>query len=152
MLISEPRALRVDQIAAMVAIVNGNDPKPKELQTGVYERGDFGSSDFLRGEYNEYPNLGEHGPYGVCDGPENLLKVVTVLSDPKREFVAMLTPVTRDKSNAGLGGGWRWHKWGAYIGDKTPTTEYLDDEPEIDKVYCYHIYERASTTDAGVAG
>jgi len=38
-------------------------------------------------------------------------------------------------------GGWRWHKWGEYIGTQNPQMEYIHDEPEIEKVYVYHIYE-----------
>lgn len=37
--------------------------------------------------------------------------------------------------------GWRWHKWGPYIGTKNPTHEYLADEPDIDKVVCFSIYK-----------
>ena len=37
-------------------------------------------------------------------------------------------------------GGWRWHKWGEYIGKQEPKCEYLYDEPNIDSVYVFHIY------------
>jgi hypothetical protein len=37
--------------------------------------------------------------------------------------------------------GWRWRKWGPYIGTKTPMCEYLADEPDIDKVVCFSIYK-----------
>ena len=37
--------------------------------------------------------------------------------------------------------GWRWKKWGPYIGTKNPTHEYLADEPDIDKVVCFSIYK-----------
>jgi hypothetical protein len=37
--------------------------------------------------------------------------------------------------------GWRWKKWGPYIGTKTPMCEYLADEPDIDKVVCFSIYK-----------
>ena len=60
---------------------------------------------------------------------------------PNVDYVLGVTPVNRDLSNKGKGGGWRWRKWGPYIGVKTPTTEYLDDEPEIDSVLVYHLYE-----------
>jgi hypothetical protein len=38
-------------------------------------------------------------------------------------------------------GGWRWHKWGKYIGDQNPMCEYIADEPEIDFVYVYNLYK-----------
>lgn len=130
-----------DPILEMMARLDGKEPDPKKLATGVYEVGHFGSSGILHG-WEHYPDLGGYGCYGVSDGPANLLAVVTTLQDPDRKFIALLTKVQRDVSNKGRGGGWRWHKWGEYIGRHTPTTEYLDDEPEIDFVYCYHIYER----------
>lgn len=37
-------------------------------------------------------------------------------------------------------GGWRWHKWGSYIGTYESKHEYLYDE-DIDMIYVYHIYE-----------
>lgn len=38
-------------------------------------------------------------------------------------------------------GGWRWHKWGPYVGDKHPEHEYLHDEgPEITQATCFHVY------------
>jgi hypothetical protein len=50
------------------------------------------------------------------------------------------THVAKDPENAGNGGGWRWHKWGEYIGTGQPTTEYLDDEEKFnDGIYTYHI-------------
>lgn len=117
------------------------------LQQGVYQIGHYGSSAFLA-EYEHYPELTADdsevylGPYGVCDGVDNLLAVYPILVESPRQFVVTLKCVRRDLSNKGKGGGWRWHKWGAYIGSLEPTTEYLDDEPEIEQVFCYHIYER----------
>lgn len=74
--------------------------------------------------------------YGVCDNYEQILKLVPELeSDPDSNYIITITEVTK-----GNNGGWRWHKWGPYIGDHEPQAEYLDDEPNIDKVFCYHIY------------
>lgn len=143
MLINEPRVLRSDPILAMIAAVNGNSQADRQLVEGVYQVGHFGSSDFLRG-YESYPDLENHGSSGVCDGLENLMEVMGgVLNDPERKFVVTLTPVHRDPSNKGHGGGWRWHKWGEYIGAFDAQCEYLDDEEGIDTVYCYHVYEKA---------
>jgi hypothetical protein len=46
------------------------------------------------------------------------------------------------KANQPKEDGWRWRKWGQYIGALEPTCEYIADEPHIDKVYVYHIYEK----------
>jgi hypothetical protein len=150
MLIDDPliSSFSRDPIMMAIASVNGHRRDTARLRKGVYEVGHFGSSDFLRGLYEQYPTLTPDGEpyigcYGVCDGVDNLLRCIPMLeADQEREFVVTLTKVTRDLSNKGQGGGWRWHKWGAYIGDQTPTTEYLDDEPIIESIYVYHVYER----------
>lgn len=143
MLIDEPQVARESAshpIFAALSAMSGRRVGAERLQQGIYQIGHFGSSNFLSG-YNEYPDLGEHGSYGVCDDAANLLDKLQVLQDPNRKFVVTLTEVKRDQSNAGQGGGWRWHKWGEYIGKHEPTREYLDDEPDIERVYCYHVYE-----------
>ena len=56
---------------------------------------------------------------GVADNIEQIKKYNCVIS---------VTPVYQDKSNEGKGGGWRWHKWGKYIGKLNHQYEYLDDE------------------------
>ena len=40
----------------------------------------------------------------------------------------------------GKTGGWRWHKWGPYLGKHTPKCEYLDEEKNIDYVLLWHLY------------
>lgn len=78
--------------------------------------------------------------YGVAD---NWYQIIArwhdelVLSD--RRFLITYTPII--KANQGPEGGWRWHKWGEYIGVYEPTTEYLYDEPEIEDVIVFHIFE-----------
>lgn len=37
-------------------------------------------------------------------------------------------------------GGWRWHKWGPYLGKHTPQCQYLDEEQNIDYVLIWHLY------------
>jgi hypothetical protein len=143
MLVDEPRVLRSHPILSMIAAMNGNYAVDQQISEGVYQVGHFGSSDFLRDGYEDFPDLGEHSEYGVCDDLENLMDVLgDTLRDPKRRFVVTLTPVQRDPNNKGKGGGWRWHKWGPYIGAFEPQHEYLDDEEGIDCVYCYRVYEQ----------
>lgn len=60
--------------------------------------------------------------------------------DSERRFVVAFTRVRREDQPAD--GGWRWHKWGQYIGKHEPRCEYLYDEDGIDEVYCFHVYER----------
>lgn len=40
----------------------------------------------------------------------------------------------------GTSNGWRWHKWGPYLGKHTPKCEYLDEEKNIDYVLLWHLY------------
>lgn len=80
--------------------------------------------------------------YGVCDTPEQLIEKFPILDTDPRPFVVSFTKIA--KAEQPPMGGWRWHKWGPYIGDHTPTTEYLHDEPDIDDVWVYHVYEVTS--------
>jgi hypothetical protein len=139
MLIDESAVLQIDPILAMVGSFQGNNSNTR-LQQGVYQISHFGSSHFLR-HYEHYPELTIE-PYGVCDTVEQILAACPELQDADRRFVLTVTPVR--KSHQPSEGGWRWHKWGPYIGTRKPTTEYLYDEPEIDEVLVYHIYEYAS--------
>lgn len=78
--------------------------------------------------------------FGICDNYEQILKEYPELQEyTDRNFVVLMTPIYKDEQEPR--GGWRWHKWGEYIGDKKPTHEYLYDEPDIEMVYVYHIYE-----------
>lgn len=142
MLINEPMVLsNRDPLLAMIAELNGRDSRSMQIDTGLYEIGHHGSSSFMPG-YEQYPDLGNAGPYGVCDDPSQVLNAIPELMDDTRKFVVLFTRVV--KSDQPRDGGWRWHKWGDYIGTKEPTTEYLHDEPEIERVFCYHVYEKIS--------
>lgn len=77
---------------------------------------------------------------GVCDNFEQILSKCPFLATAKdRYFVISLSKVT--KADQPRKGGWRWHKWGEYIGTFESKCEYIYDEVGIDYVYCYHIYE-----------
>lgn len=77
--------------------------------------------------------------YGVSD---NLVQVLShaeeFLNSPDRYFCISMTPIIREDQSPT--GGWRWHKWGEYIGTYESKHEYLYDE-DIDKVFVFHIYE-----------
>ena len=67
--------------------------------------------------------------YGVADDIEQIKEYYKEeIADPDRKFFVHLTPVYQERENKGKGGGWRWHKWGPYIGKLDPQCEYLDDE------------------------
>jgi hypothetical protein len=78
--------------------------------------------------------------YGVCDDYKQVLKEYPELKkDKNRKFIVSMTPMFKDCQPKS--GGWRWHKWGKYIGKQKPTCEYLYDEKDIELVFVYHIYE-----------
>jgi hypothetical protein len=125
--------------------------------TGIYQCSfpfNFPHQEFLEFEgvhnvpfdqaYEVFPN-GEKAQYGVADSVEQLKEYFKEeMEDPHRKYFLSLTPVFQDKSNAGKGGGWRWHKWGDYIGKLDPQFEYLDDEDfgeDFQYVICFHLYE-----------
>ena len=137
MLIREPKAMRSDQILAMISAVRGGS-EAEQVHLGVYQISHFGGSHFLD-EYDHYPDTAV-GPYGVCDTVEQLLAACPELEAPGREFVVTVTAIR--KADEPPQGGWRWHKWGEYIGTQTPQCEYIYDEPNIEEVLCFHIYER----------
>lgn len=67
--------------------------------------------------------------YGVADNIEQIKEFYKKqIKDKKNKYVIAVTPVFQEKENKGKGGGWRWHKWGEYIGKLNSQCEYLDDE------------------------
>lgn len=78
--------------------------------------------------------------YGVCDNFEQIIEKNKWLeNDKKNKYVIILWKVSKDTQPKD--GGWRWHKWGEYIGTQESQCDYIADEPNIDFVYCYHIYK-----------
>lgn len=96
---------------------------------------DFGAWELL--EALEVPE------YGVCDSIDQFdAKFGDILRNDMRLWCVFFVHVAKDPSNAGEGGGWRWHKWGTYVGEGEPTQEYLDDEEGFeDGVWTCHVYE-----------
>jgi len=167
MLIDDPIMMATDPITAVIAKASKRSTEHKRLQQGVYEIGHFGSSNWPPG-FEHYPEFGsfdeepskendwEEGgirsPYGVCDNIEQILKRYPELEDPNREFTITVHRLEKKDQEPRM--GWRWYKWGPYIGTQDPQCEYLYDEPEIEKVYVFHIYEKkkTKTKDIGING
>jgi hypothetical protein len=140
MLRSDPDALEMPFLLRLISALEGGAP-PWERQTGCYEVCHHGSSEYLPG-YNHWPELANLNSYGVTDSLAQLLAAAReeVVEGP-RIFLITLTPVVRQKQTPS--GGWRWHKWGPYIGIQLRSgCEYLYDEPAIDLVYTYRVYEK----------
>lgn len=76
--------------------------------------------------------------YGVADNIEQVIDFYNKLSGSIFSGNHVISYFEVHKSPEC---GWRWHKWGPYIGVKNPTHEYLADEPDINKVVCFSIYK-----------
>lgn len=111
---------------------------PKWLQeTGIYQSSTaFNFPDYEFEELREQLSWKERytciDPKQTCGVSDNIEQIKEYykeeIEDPNRKFFIHLTPVWQEKEYAGKGGGWRWHKWGNYIGKLNPQCEYLDDE------------------------
>lgn len=76
--------------------------------------------------------------YGVADSALNIFEKHSELSVfDDRNFVVFMTEIR--VVDQPFEGGWRWHKWGEYIGEHTPQHEYLAYEKGIDSVFVYRI-------------
>lgn len=93
--------------------------------------------------------VGINDHYGVCDSPEQLLEHLPHLAEDPEAYMVAMVEIRRDRQSDW--GGWRWHKWGPYIGTQNPQHEYLYDEKHIDVVYTYHIYRITMEADEVLA-
>lgn len=72
-------------------------------------------------------------PYGVSDNATQIIKSGKVPND----CVVLITPVFKNPEEPFS--GWRWHKWGPYYGVKEHRHEYLNDEENVEYVYCFSV-------------
>lgn len=95
-------------------------------------------------KYKIFPNY-EKVTYGVADNIEQIKEYYKEeVDDTEKKYCLALTPVYQEKENKGKGGGWRWHKWGKYIGELDSKCEYLDDEDfgeDFEYVITFTLYE-----------
>ena len=82
--------------------------------------------------------------YGVCDNASQVLKYCNErIKESKikedKEYIIVLTPIF--KKHEPKNEGWRWHKWGEYIGIQNPRCEYLANEDNIDMIYIFGVKE-----------
>lgn len=76
--------------------------------------------------------------YGVADNISQVYrKYRKVLNNPDYHVMVLINQVR--KCDQPSSGGWRWHKWGDYIGYQKPQCEYLFNEPKIDQVILFNI-------------
>lgn len=82
--------------------------------------------------------------YGVADSPEQFFAAYPGLAADERSFAVMFW--VHRKADQPAHGGWRWSKWGEYVGEQDSQAEYLHDEPEIEQVVSFEIYEITGDT------
>ncbi len=112
---------------------------PTRIETGVYTGG-LNQEKFFLEELDGWFHDDRRSSYGVCDDLDQVKALFADMIDGPDPIAITLTPIV--KSEQPPDGGWRWHKWGEYIGTKEPQCEYLHDEgPEFDTVYVYHVYK-----------
>lgn len=71
--------------------------------------------------------------YGVVDNASQIIENCNIPDD----CVILMTPVIKDEDAPNE--GWRWHKWGPYYGVQNHMCEYLNDEPDVNMIYCFRI-------------
>lgn len=83
--------------------------------------------------------------YGVCDNASQVINRYNefvkegLIDEQNEKYVVLLTPIC--KCHQEKDGGWRWHKWGEYIGVQNPKHEYLYDEEDIDYIFVFQFYK-----------
>lgn len=162
MLVNLPHVLPPDSMGLAIAQLTNPSITPEELivppqlAEGVY-LGHFNSINWpalrrlLKTEYPFMDDMrarmdkGERvdwtavpPDFGVCDDYTQILERWPFLLTDERRFQIWMADVYREHQSPE--GGWRWHKWGEYIGTYQPRHEYLYDE-DIDKVQTFHIIE-----------
>jgi hypothetical protein len=150
MLIDLPNQPR-DPVMDAIAAATGQPPEAHiAVMTGIYRINHFGNSDWPspRDQWDHYPEFPDvdtdegsqhRGSYGVCDRVAQVLALYPELENSDRKFIVTFTDVRKNQQPSS--GGWRWHKWGRYIGIHKPQHEYIYDEEGIDAVCVFHIYE-----------
>lgn len=143
------RKPRGDMALILGVIGNGGPVTPTRIGEGMYESTHWSIDSLgvpVRERWREAsPEWLDFEEYGVCDTPEQAVEKLGLRSRPERFFVSFVKIRRGDQPRDG---GWRWHKWGSYIGDRDPQCEYIHDEPDIEEVYTFHVYELADSSAA----
>lgn len=130
------------EMATMLSLVgSGGSPMPERIGEGMYLMNHWNADSLVavRERWCEKAATWlDFDECGVCDTPEQAVEKLNLRERPERFFI---TFVRLRRSEQPPDGGWRWHKWGEYIGDREPRCEYLHDEPEIEEVYTFRVYK-----------
>lgn len=100
--------------------------------TGFYVCADF-NDHYHVAELTDYQADRFDYEYGVVDNASQIVENCEISDDS----IILMTPVFREPDEPCS--GWRWHKWGPYYGVQNSHCEYLNDEPDIEMIYCFSI-------------
>ena len=149
----------INIILTLIAGDRAESIMPLRISQGIYLAGHWslehllvGGENVLRKRWKELADAYHSGTisllevaafddfdeYGVCDNFEQPIEKWNLRERPENFFLAFVCLKKQDQEPHG---GWRWHKWGPYIGTQDPQCEYLYDEPVIEQVFTYQIYE-----------
>ena len=128
--------------------VDGPYRPPVRVHRGIYAAHvnfDHEIEDLIRENYPEWKQrVNWFNCYGTCDHWTQILQEYrSQLEHDERHFMIYLSQPIR-KSDQPATGGWRWHKWGPYIGvfqTQVEEHEYLYDTPDVVEVFAYHVVE-----------
>ena len=131
-----------DPLLVTIANVLGDPSTIVRIRQGVYMtplNHHLAQGLAFEDKYPEFPNGSDLEPYGVADSVNQFLDRFSdeIEADPRPLFVTF-TKIARETQSPT--GGWRWHKWGTYLGEKDPQEEYLYDEPDIESVVVFHLF------------
>lgn len=76
--------------------------------------------------------------YGVADTYQQVVEKYPQLVESDRKYLLWFVTLLKEHETPG---GWRWEKWGEYIGTQNSEAEYLHDEPEIEQIILWHVCE-----------
>lgn len=146
-MIEEVKMGRPDANMAMVlSIIGGGQAMPDQVEPGILVATHWNVGDLLGSTWDKYWFSDDETlppSYGVCDSIDQFkAKYLDRLKGDDQHQYAVSFVVVR-KVDQDPRGGWRWHKWGEYIGEREPQHEYLYDEDGIDEVYTFAVHRRA---------
>lgn len=92
------------------------------------------------GDYDtEFPFTDIVADYGTCDSFDQVWEAYPqLLTDPRHFILRVYKVHKKDQSERD---GWRWHKHGEYLGNRSEGYEYLYDEPNIDFVWSFSVIQ-----------
>lgn len=134
------------------------DPRWQQYGDGIYQCNfefNFSQDEFLEFEgvcnippdqsYELFKPTYHKAQCGVADSIDQIKEYYKEeIEDPNKKYIIIVTPVFQKKDKKGNFDGWRWHKWGEYIGKLDRKCEYLDDEEfgeDFKYVICFQLYK-----------